>query len=141
MSSRVGPIDDFRGIFVYPQPKSGTWTLRGWDETSKGFRWENAMNVIAISSIHEIDGKPQYHVSFSDRGVRIAQGWMEALLKQWQIEDFEEDNHVPNGQVRNYWKPFDPELKECQCKQTEVPHEEEGGYVWREANGTDRVQD
>lgn len=124
--------EDFRNTLRYLTPADGTWSCRGWDGRASGFKWENSMGVIAISSIHLIDGKPQYHVSFSHAGWRIPFQWMEALLRQWRAESFEEDNHVPNGQVRNFWKPFDPEAKECRCKDEEPPHEEVGGYVWRE---------
>lgn len=123
---------DFRKLFKYLTPKDGTWKLVTWTDYACGFLWENSMGARAISSIHEIDGKPQYHVSFSHQGQRINHGWMEPLLKQWNIESFEEDNHVPNGKVRNFWKSFDPEQKQCRCKDIEEPHEEVGGYVWRE---------
>lgn len=126
-------MDDFRGVFQYREPFEGSWRPRGWHAHAKGFMWENCFGVRAISSISLVYGKPQYHVSFSDNGKRIGITFMEAVLKQWRITDFEEDNHVPNGKVRNYWKPFDPEAKECRCKETEPPHEETGGYVWREA--------
>lgn len=125
-------MTDFRKQFEYRKPKEGTWQLTGWDKNAQGYFYLNLMDVIAISSIHEIKGKPQYHVSFSHAGQRIPQGWMEALLRQWDIANWEEDNHAPNGRVRNFWKPFDPEVKECACKIIEEPHEEEGGYVWRE---------
>ena len=114
------------------RPKSGTWSEKGWVEVANGLMFENAMGVRAISAVQMVDGKPQWQVSFSHMGARIPSGWMEALLKQWDIEEFDEDNHVPNGKVRNYWKPFDsltPTV--CPCKDKEPPTEEEGGYVWR----------
>lgn len=114
------------------KPKEGTWFLVGYVPQANGFRYENSMGVIAISSIHEVSGEPQYHVSFSHRGQRIDQDWMAPLLKQWGIEDFEEDNHVPNGKVRNFWKPVAGPVIECPCKAVEEPHVEKGGYVWRE---------
>lgn len=114
------------------KPKSGSWKILGWEPYGQGFKYQNVMGVIAISSIHLIDGKPQWHVSFSHQGQRIPQGWMESLLSQWGLQGWDEDNHVPNGKVRNYWKPVqktDPQV--CPCKANEEPHLEEGGYIWR----------
>lgn len=116
----------------YRKPKDGTWTLIGWEPNAEGFKYENSMGATAVSSVHEIEGKPQWHVSFSHRGERIPQGWMEALLRQWGLEGWDEDNHVPNGRVRNYWRPVstaDPLV--CPCKANEEPFEEHGGYIWR----------
>jgi hypothetical protein len=96
-------------------------------------RWENSLGIIALSSIHVIDGKEQYHLSFSDQGERLPAGVMEAILRQWGALAFEEDNHVPNGKVRNFWWIVGRDLPQiCPCKNEEEPHEEEGGYVWRE---------
>lgn len=81
-----------------------------------------------LSSVEPIkDGRegvmPQYHISISKLGDApghvVACSAAEAL---WVVEHFgmeggEEDNHVPNGVVRNWWRPVADRLvgKECEC--------------------------
>lgn len=122
------------------KPREGSWDLKGWDKSFVGFKYENLFGVIAISSVHLIEGKPQWHVSFSQAGRRIHAGFMEALLRQWGCEGWDEDNHTPGGSVRHFWKPVeksDPQV--CPCKANEAPHEEDGGYIWRPDSQTEAV--
>lgn len=50
---------------------------------------------------------------------------------------WEEDNHVPYGIARNFWRPLAENLVgiECKCKEEEPAIvEDKGDYVWRYEN-------
>jgi hypothetical protein len=88
------------------------------------------------------DGKvagPEYHLSISRQhptlGTRrcssVEARW---VLKQFRLEEATEDNHVPGGLVRNFWRPVaDPMVgRECPCVEVEnAIREDKGDYVWR----------
>lgn len=114
------------------RPKDGSWVEEGKCQHTGAIMWKNVFNIVALSAVEVVQGKEQYHLSFSESGRRISNGLMEAILRQWGAEKFEEDNHVPNGKVRNYWWIIGETLQICPCVAVEEPHVEEGGYVWRE---------
>jgi hypothetical protein len=88
----------------------------------------------------KVDG-PEYHLSVSRQhrtmGTRrcssVEARW---VLKQFGLEEATEDNHVPHGIVRNFWRPVaDPMVgRECLCVEDEnAIVEDKGDYVWRAA--------
>lgn len=86
-----------------------------------------------------IDRGPEYHVSVSQSGHmgpprRCTSGDAMWVIAAFDMLDAEEDNHVPNGVVRNFWRPVADRLVgiECACKDAEpVMREEKGDYIWR----------
>lgn len=69
---------------------------------------------------------PEYHLSVSKRRggctpERCMADEAKWMLEQFGLDGWEEDNHVPGGQVRNFWRPVAEPLigKECACKKTE----------------------
>lgn len=108
--------------------------------------WMHAHGFTVLSAVEKasdpdgIDRGPEYHLSFSKeaRGVRMRVDQNEAkwLLEEFGLEGAEEDNHVPNGIVRNYWRPVRDDMVglECVCKDEEpVIREDKGDYIWRPA--------
>ena len=86
------------------------------------------------------DRGPEYHLSISRQtpaGPRRCTSEMARIvLRQFGLEGAEEDNHVPNGVVRNFWRPVaDPLVGlECECKDEEPAIvEDKGDFVWRPA--------
>lgn len=81
-----------------------------------------------------IEKGPEYHVSVSRDGQRCSGSdalWVQA---EFGMLDAEEDNHVPNGRVRNFWRPVADRLigLECPCKAGEpTMKEDKGDYIWR----------
>lgn len=117
------------------KPKEGSWRKADFGSLpgSEQCEWyTNPFGVVACSTVEIVNGRLEYHVSFSVNGDRVPQGFMEALIRQWGLESFEEDNHVPNGKVRNFWHKVEGRQEACPCKENEKPTEEVGGYVWRE---------
>lgn len=89
-----------------------------------------------------IDRGPEYHVSISSVDFAAANPkpkrcqYLDAVwvLKQFKLESAEEDNHVPGGVVRNFWRTVAEPLigLECACKADEPAiREDKGDYVWR----------
>lgn len=74
-----------------------------------------------------IDRGPEYHISISKFDPLTGRpGMCSADEAKWVLEQFgcdgaEEDNHVPGGVVRNFWRPVADSLVglECACKDTE----------------------
>jgi len=133
--------DDSTDALRRRAPRSGEWELVAvWPG---GTRWLNVSHRISVlssvSNVDEPDPGPQWHVSVAlvdalgapavapDAAVKLVRENFDMLAA-------EEDNHVPNGRVRNLWLPIRTALVgvPCSCKAEEEPHEGEGGYVWRD---------
>lgn len=90
-----------------------------------------------------IDRGPEYHISISKRiangtpmgaTARCSSLEAAAVLEQFGMYGGEEDNHVPGGQVRNFWRPVADHLVglQCACKDDEPAIvEDKGDYTWR----------
>jgi hypothetical protein len=97
------------------------------------------MSAVEVASDKDgIDRGPEYHISISkhDRGQprRCTSDEARYVLKAFGLEGAEEDNHVPNGVVRNFWRTVaEPMIGlECACKADEPAMvEDKGDFVWR----------
>jgi len=82
---------------------------------------------------------PEYHISISRTGANGYPSRCTTADALWTVQQFgldgaEEDNHVPNGVVRNFWRPVAENLVgiECKCKADEPAIvEDKGDFVWR----------
>lgn len=77
---------------------------------------------------------PEYHLSISKNGNRCTSAEAAFALHAFELEDAKEDNHVPSGKVRNFWRPVADNLSgyECPCVDDEPAiREDKGDYVWR----------
>jgi hypothetical protein len=142
--------DGTRALFSVRRPAGA-----GWIEVPGAQRY--SMGYPAIAFFHEVhslfvisavevasdeDKGPEYHISISKRIGRTTQRctsheakW---VLDQFQLDGAEEDNHVPSGLVRNFWRPLATGLigMECRCKEDEPAIvEDKGDYVWRGVPG------
>lgn len=99
----------------------------------------NELGVItAIEVAAEAEGTPPlgpaYHISVSAFGQRCSSADATWVLAQFDCTDALEDNHVPGGQVRNFWRYVADGLsgRVCQCVDVEAEiREDKGDYVWR----------
>lgn len=108
------------------------------------FHAESSLAVIsAVEFIDDgkVDG-PEYHLSISKQhrtlGTRrCSSNEARWVLVQFGLEEAIEDNHVPGGLVRNFWRPVaDPMVgRECLCIEGEnAILEDKGDYIWRAAS-------
>lgn len=81
---------------------------------------------------------PEYHLSISRENhqgkVRCSSADALWVLAQFDLIDAKEDNHVPNGIVRNFWRPVADNLSgyECPCVGDEpAMREDKGDFIWR----------
>lgn len=78
---------------------------------------------------------PEYHLSVSNAGqARATSVEASFVLHAFGLDDATEDNHVPNGIVRNFWRPVNDSLSgyECACVDDEpAMREDNGDFVWR----------
>lgn len=82
----------------------------------------------------EVDMGPEYHVSISRNGWRCTSVDAMWVLGQFDVTDAKEDNHVPGGFVRHFWRPVADHLSgyECPCQDSEPAiREDKGDFVWR----------
>jgi len=128
-------------------PRSPAWRCFGDVSTQLGlgypaFLYEHSLARLRVISAVEVaidkDGHsngPEYHLSVSRFGRRrCSSSEARMALTAFAMDGAEEDNHVPSGKVRNYWRPVNENLigRECECKATENAIREDGGdYVWR----------
>lgn len=96
------------------------------------------MSAVEVAS--DEDKGPEYHISISKQlasgAVRCDSNEAKWVLAQFQLDGAEEDNHVPSGIVRNFWRPVATGLIgiECRCKAAEpAVVEDRGDFVWRAA--------
>lgn len=77
---------------------------------------------------------PEYHLSISLQGRRCSTADAMFVLAAFGLTDATEDNHVPSGRVRNFWRPVADRLSghECPCVDDEPAiAEDRGDFVWR----------
>lgn len=108
--------------------------------------WMHAHGFYVISAVEkvtepgEIDKGPEYHLSFSRQTPygpeRVDTNDAMWILKEFGLEGALEDNHVPNGKARNFWRTVREDLigYECACVEDEPAiRENKGDYIWRPA--------
>lgn len=132
-------------------PKGDGWREIPMDKRySLGFpsrAFIHKSNLAVISAV-EVASEPgmdkgfEYHISISKQlptrigtvQARCDSNEAKWVLDQFGLEGAEEDNHVPNGLVRNFWRPVADRLVglECPCKEEEPAiREDKGDFVWR----------
>ena len=98
------------------------------------------MSAVEVATDKDgIDRGFEYHISISkpvSYGVtsRCDSGEAKWVLDQFGLDGAEEDNHVPYGKVRNFWRTVATGMigLECACKAEEsVIMENKGDFVWR----------
>ena len=128
-------------VILQPKrPSSPDWRFYDRIRVHMGFpaeRWVSRFGHIAITAVEtpEDEGReslgPEYHVSISFRGGRVSADEVPMLLRIFDMEGADEDNHVA-GIARHFWKVVAAKYAGyvCPCKETEHAITE-GDYVWR----------
>ena len=103
--------------------------------------WEHAASGLFVLSAVEVASEPdkpalgpEYHLSVSNNGARCTTSEALWVLNAFGVADAKEDNHVPSGRVRNFWRPVADGLSgyECPCVNDEPAiREDKGDFVWR----------
>ena len=127
-------------------PKGEGWQKMDVEHPNRDSRYpselwiyKNRLAVISAIEVasdpNDIDRGPEYHISISAHGqTRCTRNEARFVLKAFGIDGMEEDNHVPGGFVRNYWRPVAENLVgiECPCKEHEPAIiEDKGDFTWR----------
>lgn len=144
---------DSSGLPLLIQPMRPTG--KGWERVDWPINAELARKAYVIeryyNRAHEVqvltaiemvggEGEPraEYHVSITGlRWEKPPHRCSDALarwvLKEFNFTDYAQDNHVPGGIVRNYWRPVAQNLAaQCHCVETEPKiTEDKGDFVWR----------
>ncbi|WP_354675096.1 hypothetical protein [Cupriavidus alkaliphilus] len=108
--------------------------------------WHHPESRIQVFSSVEVardpgqpDLGPEFHLSISKNGgsrgpLRTTSAEALWCVAQFDLADAKEDNHVPSGVVRNFWRPVADHLSgyECPCDDREPAMlEDKGDYIWR----------
>jgi hypothetical protein len=105
--------------------------------------FHEASSLAVLSAVEFVDDGtvdgPEYHLSISKQHrtlgtKRCSSTEARWVLVQFGIPEAVEDNHVPGGLVRNWWRPVaDPMVgRECLCVEGEnAIREDKGDYIWR----------
>ena len=125
------------------RPKGNDWTqlpvptaIYSIGYPSEAWQYRDGLCVIsAVEVMADEDKGPEYHLSVSKWGkTRCDSNEAKWVLAQFALEGAEEDNHVPNGIARHFWRTVAEPLigLECECKADEpVICENKGDYIWR----------
>lgn len=94
--------------------------------------WYGPLRLYVMSAVEvatDADGisrGPEYHISVSKQTAALRPERCSAeegafVLKAFGLDGWEEDNHAPDGKVRNYWRAVAENMvgRECACKETE----------------------
>lgn len=111
----------------------GSAAFAVWAHDEHGLGVISAVEVAEEIGATEVLG-PQYHLSVSAFGQRCTSADALWVLAQFDLVDAKEDNHVPSGRVRNFWRPVADRLSgyECPCADSEPAiREDKGDFVWR----------
>lgn len=116
-----------------PKWVSAGYDCEAWHLPAAGF---NVFSAVEVAKDDDgIERGPEYHLSISREGPRrVSRQDAMQILKHFDMDGAEEDNHVPGGVVRNFWRPVaEPVIgMECACKDEEPAiKEDKGDYVWR----------
>jgi hypothetical protein len=141
--------DGTRCIVPVLRPKGEGWMevpgaqRHSFGYPARAFSHKGGLFVISAVEVASdkdgIDRGFEYHVSISrpvSPGVtsRCSSNEARWVLDQFGLEGAEEDNHVPHGRVRNFWRAVATPLigMECACKEEEPAiREDKGDFVWR----------
>lgn len=128
----VGP--GWRQIRGVPLPIDGEgYPYEVWAHDAHGLGVISAVEVAAEKVGMQPLG-PAFHISVSAFGSRCSSADALWVLGQFDLVDAREDNHVPNGKVRNFWRYVADHLSgyECGCVGAEpAMREDKGDFVWR----------
>ncbi len=118
-------------------PDTG-YPIEAWISHSAAIYVLTSVEVVSAQE-GELIG-PEYHISISRASRNGPRRVMRAdalwVLEQFGLEDATEDNHVPHGVVRNFWRPVADHLSGhvCPCQDSEPAiREDKGDFVWRPA--------
>lgn len=104
------------------------------------FHDESSLAVLSAVEVMADENKgPEYHLSISKQLRNLGTSRCDSneakwVLAQFGLESAEEDNHVPSGLVRNFWRTVAEPLigLECSCKESEPAiRENKGDFTWR----------
>lgn len=115
-----------------PQLAELGYPVEAWEHPHTGLFALSAVEVVAEA--HGPDLGPEYHLSLSLNGGRCPSCDALFVLNAFGLVDAKEDNHVPGGFVRNFWRPVADNLSgyECKCVDEEpAMREDKGDFVWR----------
>lgn len=125
------------------QPKGQGWSQEDASALQSSYplqAWAHESGIFCLSAVEVADEEgqpklgPEYHLSISKSGQRCTSAEASFALNAFDLNDAKEDNHVPSGKVRNFWRPVADNLSgyECPCKDEEPAiREDKGDYVWR----------
>ena len=125
------------------QPNGSGWVQKDASALNSSYplqAWAHESGIFCLSAVEVTDeiGQPklgpEYHLSVSKNGQRCTSAEAAFALHAFELEDAKEDNHVPSGIVRNFWRPVADHLSgyECRCVDEEPAiKEDKGDYIWR----------
>jgi hypothetical protein len=133
---------------VQPKEPTGSgWKHAAWwvkpKQLDLGYpvkAFEHISGLFCLSAVEVADEEgqpklgPEYHLSISNMGNRCTSAEASFALNAFGLNDAKEDNHVPNGKVRNFWRPVADHLSgyECPCVDHEPAiKEDKGDFIWR----------
>lgn len=115
-----------------PKLSALDYPVQAWAHRAAG------LFVLSAVEVAEDPGQsslgPEYHLSVSRFGKRVSSAKALWALEQFGLRDAREDNHVPGGVARNFWRPVADNLSgyKCPCVDDEPAIvEDKGDFVWR----------
>ena len=78
------------------------YPVEAWEHSDSGLFALSAVEV-ATDPGEPVLG-PEYHLSITHNGQRCSSADALFALAAFGLGDAREDNHVPNGRVRNFWR-------------------------------------
>lgn len=140
-----------RSIVQALRPKGDGWVeLPGDPQISNGgplHIFLHHSRICVFSAVEYVrdtgqEAAQEFHLSMS-RQTPLGPRRISSMEARWVLREFGgdgalEDNHVPSGRARNFWRPVAAPLvgKVCPCNDEEPAiAEDKGDYIWRGITG------
>ena len=131
MRSVIAPLKPALGLWVGPMKPNQAVTSMGYPCHLWICRGRSVSVISALEVAKDKDGierGPEYHISIAKQTpagpTRVSAAEAKEVLYEFAplLDGWEEDNHVPGGVVRNFWRPVADRMVglECACKGTEA---------------------
>ncbi|HZF28716.1 MAG TPA: hypothetical protein VE907_06345 [Gammaproteobacteria bacterium] len=125
---------------AWPRDRRQRYVIEKYYNRGQELQVITAIEMVEPDDLVVRPRRAEFHVSVSGlkwmapAPYRVSDSRARWAMKQFGYAGYTEDNHVPGGIARNYWRPVDDHFQGevCKCLEREpTMREMKGDYVWR----------
>lgn len=125
---------------AWPRDRLQPYVIEKYYNRGQELQVITAIEMVEPDGVVKLAPRAEFHVSVSGlkwmapAPYRVSDSRARWAMRQFGFDGYTEDNHVPDGIARNYWRPLADHLQGevCKCLEREPAiHAMKGDYVWR----------